>query len=398
MQRDGLQWLQGYIDVAVDGKHVERMLNQAVYSGLNLWNVRRSGDFEVRFCVSLTDFFKLKPILKATGCRMHVQSRMGVPFHMVNLRRRSGFVLGFLFFVVALYVLSSMIWNVEIQGVKGETAREIRSYVESLGVQRGVFKFRLAEGETIRRAVLQEFPEAAWVGFKIKGTRAIVEIAENVLPEAEKLQSPRHLVAAKKAVVAEIFVEKGIPRVQPNQWVEEGDILVSGILGNEEDYETVVAEGNVKGEVWYKSDVTVPLEMTYAVFTGEKKKRISLLFGEKEWVIWGRGAIEFENYETRRDRYLLHWRDREIALGWKKTTYWAYRTEKRELTESEAVDQGLAHAKNQLLERIDGDPRVKDQKILHQRVENGKVYIQIHFAVIEDIVREKPITNPFQGD
>ncbi len=77
----------------------------------------------------------------------------------------------------------------------------------------------------------------------------IIKIVEATIPETPQLLSPRHLVASKNAMVTEIFAEKGKPVVKPNAYVRKGDILISGILGDEAHQQTVVAQGKVKG--WY---------------------------------------------------------------------------------------------------------------------------------------------------
>ena len=65
----------------------------------------------------------------------------------------------------------------------------------------------------------------------------------------------------KEAIITKTFVEVGKPVVLKN--VEKGQILVSGIYGNEESPTIVSAKGIVYGETWYTSKVDVPLKTQF---------------------------------------------------------------------------------------------------------------------------------------
>ena len=52
-------------------------------------------------------------------------------------------------------------------------------------------------------------------------------------------------------------------------------------------------------------------------------------------------------------------------------------------------------AKKQIKSELDEDAIIKDEKILHKSTKNGKVILDIHFKIIENIAVGQPI---FQGD
>ena len=75
------------------------------------------------------------------------------------------------------------------------------------------------------------------------------------------------------------FVEVGKPVVLKNDHVEKGQLLVSGIYGNEESPTIVSAKGIVYGETWYTSEVNVPLKTQFQVYTGNTYNEHYLTFG-----------------------------------------------------------------------------------------------------------------------
>jgi similar to stage IV sporulation protein len=56
-----------------------------------------------------------------------------------------------------------------------------------------------------------------------------------------------------------------------------------------------------------------------------------------------------------------------------------------------AKKAGLEQAKAKLLGAEGADARIVGEKILHEKTENGKIYIDVHFEVEENIAEEQPI-------
>ncbi|MNV48931.1 putative stage IV sporulation protein YqfD [compost metagenome] len=67
------------------------------------------------------------------------------------------------------------------------------------------------------------------------------------------------------------------------------------------------------------------------------------------------------------------------------------------LTPAEAKQEGLARAEADIKARYGSDSVVKAQKILHEKKENGKVYMKVLFEVDERIAEELPLVYN-QGD
>ena len=57
----------------------------------------------------------------------------------------------------------------------------------------------------------------------------------------------------------------------------------------------------------------------------------------------------------------------------------------------EALQAAKQAAREDVLRQAGKDAVIQDEKVLHVKRENGKVYLSIHFSVIEDIAVEQPI-------
>lgn len=87
MKEPPLSSLRGFVTLHVTGPQVERFINFISEAGIMIWDVRPAeGGASLKLL--LDDFYVLRPILKKTGCRMHVTGRSGLPFLMARLWKR----------------------------------------------------------------------------------------------------------------------------------------------------------------------------------------------------------------------------------------------------------------------------------------------------------------------
>jgi similar to stage IV sporulation protein len=385
------EWVDGHITITVRGKRFERLLNMAVRDGIRIWNIRRVGQEVCRCDMMIRDYFRLRPLLRETGCRVHVEQREGLPFWIIRMRRRLGFTVGALLFLFGLYMLSAFIWNVEIHGTKQLSPQQVSQAAEKVGVKQGAWKAKLKERDMLQRQMLQLLPEASLVLVDIQGTKAIIQVVEKEEPEKPKAIGPRNLVAKKRAVIHSILTESGTSKVSVNQFVEKGQVLISGIIGSEQSQRAVPARGKVEGEVWYVSNLSLPLSQVQYHMTGEKRQRQYLVLGPFAVQVWPFKDQPLSRYETEEKRYDLAYAGFSLPIAWKTVTHTEIEPITRQLTAEEAVEVGKDLARQDVLKKAGKNAFIKDEKVLHVKAENGKVYVSIHFSVIEEIAVEQPI-------
>ncbi len=177
--------------------------------------------------------------------------------------------MGIVGFVAGIYLLSSVVWSIKVEGNEKLKTADILQAAQQQGLRVHQWKWRLKDPDTMSKELHGKLPGTAWVGVQVRGTQLIIKVVESRLPEDRPLMNPRHLVASKNALVTQIIAEKGKPMVRPNTYVRKGDILISGIIGDEANSSTVVSQGTVKGLVWYSPKIEVPLTQKYKVYTGE---------------------------------------------------------------------------------------------------------------------------------
>jgi len=392
MNNQWIEFFNGRVTVKVSGKGTERFINVLTRNDLPIWNIKRHGTETITFNLRLKDAKNIRHYARKSECSISFLRRNGVPFLIRRILKNSGFLAGAGIFLLLLMVLSNVIWGIEIKGAKPATEYQIRKELDKMGVKIGKLQFFVDNVEGIQRRLTNNVGDLTWVGVELKGTTYHLQVVEKNEPNKQEKLSPRNLIAKKKAIIDHMYIENGQKMVDINDHVEAGQILVSGAFGTEDKPELVAAKGEVWGETWYKSHVELPLVTNFKVFNGKEKEKHFIVLGKFEVPIWGFGKPEFSNYETEKNEHKIQFLKWELPISYLNKTQRAREEVERTYTVKEAQQIAIDLAKKQIKGRLDEDAIIKDEKILHKANRNGKVILDIHFKVIENIAVGQPIS------
>jgi similar to stage IV sporulation protein len=389
---------KGKIECICEGEHLTSLLNQAVQQGMELENIEWLDGHRIRLKVPLSEFLSFYRIARKSRNRVRIVKKEGLPFLLKRLKRRKFFVAGSVLFFVLILLFTSLVWNVKVEGTEKIPMQHVQALLKKEGVYPGQWKMRLPDREEVQYRLLSQLPQASWVGVRVEGTRVVVTVVEKREKDPSGEQNgdagPVHLVATKNALIYDLKVERGNPMVEVNDVVKEGQILVSGIYGDLNDSKSkkiVGAKGKVWGEVWYESSVEIPLERKRKVYTGRREKHVyPYLFSHVMKNPFHRKP-PYKSTEVMDHFHFLKLGRWELPVGWVEREELEMEWMKERLSVDEAVQEGLVHAKEDLLKKTGSDGRILGQKVLQKRQENGKVYLKVHFDVIENIAKIQPI-------
>ncbi|ASS86600.1 sporulation protein YqfD [Anoxybacillus geothermalis] len=395
MKNEWVDTLAGSVRVKAEGKGIERLINACVRQGIAVWNVKKHSRETATFFIKLSDVKRFRHIARQSECKLSFVGRRGLPFFWRRARRNSGFGLGLLLFAAIVFLLSNVVWSIDIEGASPETEHQIVRELKRMGVERGVFQFLLDDPETLQRKLTERIHDITWVGVEWEGTLLHFRVVEKEIPEPKEPIPPRHLVAKKEAVIADLFVEEGQPLVSVNDYVQKGQLLVSGVIGAEGRTKFVPATGKVLGETWYKSTVVLPLETTFHVLTGAFAERHYIAMGRFSLPIWGweKPAFAHTVIETKK-RPFRFWKW-DLPVYYERVTIREAEEVKRSYTWEEAFAEAKKIARRELRAKLPEEAVIRGEKVLHQTKENGKVRVELHYEVIENIAVPQPIV---QGD
>lgn len=390
--------LRGYVRASLHGDNIEAFINAAALQQIRIWDIRRLPDDRAECYLLLSGYFRLRPLLKKTGCRIHVEQRSGFPFFIVRIRRRKFFVVGGILFLLGLYMLSSLVWSIEVTGNVRTATEEVLKQARQQGIYPFQWTFRLRDPDVVSKAMNTQIKGVSWIGIERNGTRIRIHVVESTLPENRELVNPRHLVAKTDGMITHIIAERGRPAVRQHSRVKKGDILISGQIGTEELPSTVAAKGEVRALVWHEYDVAVPLVTKRKVYTGKQKELRYVTAGDRRLQIAGYGGIPFDSYETIVKVKRLQWRHWVLPFGSQTEVLKEAHIISEERSEQEASAAGLQEARSDVLAKNGLDARIHEEKILHQKADNGKVVMKVLFEVEQSIAEELPIVPQAQPD
>jgi len=395
MKNHWIEFFGGIVTVKATGKGLERFLNQLLRNKVLIWGVKKHGPKSITFQMSLRQVKKLRHLVRGSGCKLEFQRRAGAPFLYKRMLKNSGFLAGIFLFIGLVFVLSNMVWGIEIKGANPATEYKIRKQLDKMDIKIGKLQFFTKELDVIQEELTNSINDITWIGVELKGTTYHFQVVEKNEPKKEKKAKPQNLVATKTATIVDYFVEEGEKVFAVNDVVKKGQLLVSGTIGKEDNTKAVAAKGKIWGETWFTSKVTVPLNTTFQVFNGNEKQKHYLSVGKINIPIWGFGKIEYKQYEIEENKKNIKFLKWELPITLTNQTYREKEEVTRTYSKKEAIKKGKEMARKDVLKKIGEGGKIKEEKILHQSIKNGKVILSIDFTTIENIAKVQPIT---QGD
>jgi len=389
-----IDFWRGYVVVTLLGDDVPQVLNQATAQGIMFWEVQKiQGKNGFRLQMHRDDVDKLVPILKQTKTKIRFNRKLGIPFLAWRAWRRKFFLAGALTFFVTLYTLTSMVWEVEVEGAEKRLSPEtVKQAAAEIGIKRGAWIDNLPDTDILQEQLQNKVPELSWVGIQIQGTKIKVRVVEKIDGPVQQPTNPQDVKAAKTGTVREIFVHKGKALVKRGQTVQAGQPLISGALP---DGKTVVhATGVVRAAVWYESTLSIPLKTERKKYTGESVEKHFLTFWGKPIQIWGYGKLPYKDVEELPEDKALTIGDFVFPIQYRHTVYREVEKEQVALTEEEALKRGLELIQADVATKMGKDGKVETQKVLQKQLKDGKLEIKVLNIVVEDIGIPTAFTPP----
>jgi similar to stage IV sporulation protein len=294
------QNLRGYVTIEASGFNVERLVNMAARKGIYLWDLTRT-DKGVRMNVSVKGYKALADCVRKTKVRVNIRQKSGLPFLLHKYRKRRVLLGGVVFCALLLYVLSCFVWLIDIKGNDRVSRDDIVAFCAGEGLQIGAFKYKI-DNRKIKTGLMDRFGDISWMDVSIKGTRAIIQVAETIpAPEIVDKTTPCDIIAAKDGLITGIVTGAGTPKVKQNDVVKAGDVLVSGLVQHPTDEGGFISKSvHAYAEVWAKMytqiNFEVPLSYDVKEYTGKESTQYSIsAFGHM--LTFFRFGPEYSDYE-----------------------------------------------------------------------------------------------------
>ncbi len=373
-------YLFGYVIIKIKGLGGEVFLQKAMNSGLMLWDVKRirEGYFIARMRAS--DFLYVRPVARGIDCYIEVWRKGGIPFTLPKLVKRPFLIGGVFLFATLIYVFSLYVWVVELEGIESLDHDYVKENVYKVGLVEGMRRGDVDTKE-LEHELLLAMPEVSWVGVRLRGGIATVQIVEKKIPPQK--EGLYHIVASKPGLITTVIAFTGIPRVSEGDTVAEGDILIEGIHSNED---MVEARGIVKARVWYEARKEILFEEIIQALTGRQKTMYYIEMGEDKYRI-SPGSIGFKEYEVT-ERAVWSWKRENISVNLVSKTYKEFETIIYNHTQEDAERKATAMAISAILGELPEDVEVIEKFVSVSDIDEDRdagVIARVAFETLEEI-------------
>lgn len=253
-------YIKGSYRIAACGQDMKRLWNMCAFHGVDLWNLTAE-EACYRFSVGKREYALFEELLNKTDVVKSEVTECGLPYLLKRIKSHLTFFLGMGTAMALILLLSQFVWSIQISGNSGYDTKEFMRFLSEQEVEHGMWKKKIVCSR-LAASMRERFPNITWVSAKIHGTRLLIEVKENILPEEEKQkeespQTPSHLVAEKDGVIVRMITRSGTPLVSPGTVCKKGDVLVEGIVPIYNDsqeivrYDCVSADADIEMQTGY---------------------------------------------------------------------------------------------------------------------------------------------------
>ena len=385
-----LQYIEGYVDIVVEGYYIERFINICSNKQIDLWNLKRIDSITINASIKISEFRKLKQICKKTKCKVKIKNKKGLPFLVRKYKKRKVFIGFLLLIIIVIISLSNFVWNIEVEGTASINPQEIINIAKEEGLDIGKLKGSIDTKKVINQIRLKR-DDVAWAGIEIKGTNVKIKIAEaDKKPEIIDESEFCNIVADKDGIISKVSARNGTPLVKQGDVVKKGDIIIAGWLeGKYTDKQYVHSQGEVTAKVYYTSTQNVELKEVQKIETGNIDKSYAIKVNNFQ-INLPKTLPKFQKYDTiETNKKLKLFSDFYLPIEIVEKEYKEYEETTIIHSIEEAKQIGIDRAAEQLQENL------KDKKITNKEVkvksEPNSVEVEVIYEVEEKIRIEEKI-------
>lgn len=395
--------LTGYLVIKLWGGNPEKVINMAMNRGIHVWDIIQVEEGFFLLKIRIKAYKALRLLARRSACHVKITGKHGLPFLLARASKRKVLVLGILFFSLMMYVLSSFVWFIEVEGNKKISSEAILEKAEASGLKIG----RPISGinkQTIADELLSQLPGLAWATIHIQGTRVIVEVAEKTLLPENDENIPADLIATENGRVRELLVLEGTAQVKEGDLVQKGQILISGLVYPEiqinqdgsitpgGEPQRVRAKGLVRAEVKRNAIGECRLIEDKFTDTGNQCTVLFLRCKGKEVIIKGPKTLPYKHYrQLVETNTLFEGRNPGLTVELITVIYLEQRYEQLNWGLEGAYQEAARRAKSQLLAQLPADYRIIAENYEPVTSEDsGLIKSRCFLETIEDIGGYRP--------
>ncbi len=373
--------IRGYVVIHLDDINSEKTLNILRRKNIAVWDVERKNK-GIKFKISYDDYIKNLSLINEI---MKTVSKKGLMLKLNKVKFRRGFSIGLLILIVSLYLLTSMIWEVEVVGTNQTNTNKILALLSENQINIPVSMSQI-ETKKLETMIYNNFENYKFVEVFVEGSKLIIFVREKE-PEPAKIKSnePSSIISSKNAIISKVIAKSGQPVVKEGDVVYEGQTLIMGIVKNKnsDEFVMVPSDGIVYGKTYYNFEMKEEKIRSVNVSTNKSKFVYYLKINGNSIKIIG-DKEPYENYNYRESNINVPIISKLADISILKGVYYEEVIKEIEIDEKTAQNKMKVSMYDELLKRCDEDSRILKSTVNFSE-DDDFYYLISQIEVIEDI-------------
>ena len=373
---------ESYIKVSVNGHNINNYLKWLITQKIDILELKILSHNQMVIIIKKSSYKTLKKYFKTY--KISVIKKYGPLKIKEFIKKNIITLICICISILLVYVLSHMIFSVDIIYNDKEISELVRKNLEKYDIKKYKFKKDYQYLEQVKKQILKENKNVLeWFEIEESGTKYIIRIVERKKEDNKEGYTYQSIVASKNAILKNIKAFSGEKNKIINQYVKKDELVINGELTKPDG--TIIytkADGLIYGEVWYKVSVEYPLYYQEESITGKSKnviniyilnKKISLFPYKKykQFKITSYNAIESNIFPIR------------IA----KEKMYEVNTKEEIYTEESAINKAIEVSKQKMLNSNNKILEFNNVIVIDKENLNSKMKVNLFISTTEDITK-----------
>lgn len=367
-----------YYKLKISGKDVKRFIKMLYRLNVYFEEI----EFNDNFCYVKVDKENYKKIRNIkTSYEIELINLYGLKKIEEFFKKNLIFILSSILGVVFIFILSNLVFEIEVVHNDKEIREIILNELDKYGIKKYNFVKSYDYIQRVKENILSNNKDKIeWLEIERIGTKYNIRVEKRIINNIKNEDEIKHIVASKSGIIMKIVAEKGEVLKKINDYVKEGDIVISGsIYRNGEVIDNVSAEGDVYAEVWYQVRVEMPVSYKEEKITGNNKKVINMRFLSFDF-----NLFDFDKYKDKEIESKVLFSDffNMFSISYNKEIELEIKDEVNNIISEEFA---FKLARKKIEENLDDNEYIISQKKLKTVVNNSTIMTEIFFKVYENI-------------
>ena len=386
-----LKYILGYVRISVEGYYIERFINICTTSKILIWNLKRVKGVKLFLNVGIKDFYEIIKIAKKLKCKVKIIRKRGMPFIINKYKKRKIFFITLIIITILIGISTNYIWNINIEIEENFEIENIEQDIKDAGLEIGMNKNKIDTQEIINKIRLKR-NDVSWIGIELKGTNAIIKIVKaKEAPEIIDEKDHSNIVSNKSGIITKIIAQNGTALVKVGDKVEEGQILINGIMeGKYTGIRYVHSLGEVEAITKYKKTKKIPLKTTEKVNTGKKETKYKIKINNFQ-INFYKTLSKFKFYDTiETEKKFKIFSNLYLPISIIKITNQEFEEIEKQYTVEEATEIGTRELEQEIEQEIGTGKNIVGKNAEVAETEEY-VEVSVTYEVIENIGMQEKI-------